>query len=302
MKKVSLVVVLSLIVSLFASVSAMAAEKVVLTTKGGTVSISNVVEKKGSTYNPIYVVEGSTTLTLNSNTPVVGGFHILYDMGMTGYSYYPDAYLDGENLENGEISEWIELSGGTVTLNKKGIYRFDIGLAERIDDEYEGIGDYFGGNESFTISISEHVVKEVPAKPTTSKIIVNGEETAFEAYNINDNNFFKLRDLATVVSGTEKQFEVSWDAEYNIIRLNSGQEYEAVGGELAVSNNPSSKTAKPTSSMIIVDGEEVQLTAYNIGGNNYFKLRDIASIFNIGVTWDGAAKTVGIDTQIDYKE
>lgn len=301
MKKVSLVVILSMVISLFASVSAMAAEKAVFTSKGGTVSISNVVEIKGNSFDPVYVVEGSTTLTLNNNTPVVGGYHILYDLGMTGYFYYPNAYLDGENLVNGEISEWVELSGGTITLNKKGIYKFVLSLAERIDDEYEGIGDYYGGDANFTISISDNSVKEISAKPTTSKIIVNGKEIAFEAYTINGSNYFKLRDLAAVVSETEKQFNVSWDAKQNAIRLTSGQGYKAVGGELAVSNKPSPKVAKPTSSMIIVDGEEVQLTAYNIGNNNYFKLRDIASIFNIGVTWNGSKKTVGIDTQIDYK-
>ena len=139
------------------------------------------------------------------------------------------------------------------------------------------------------------------ANPTTSKVIVNGKEIAFEAYTINGNNYFKLRDLAAVVSGTEKQFKVSWDAKYDAIRLNSGQGYKAVGGELALSSKPSSKAAQPTSSMIIVDGEVVQLTAYTIDGSNYFKLRDIASIFNIGVTWNGTSKTVSIDTQMDYK-
>jgi hypothetical protein len=45
----------------------------------------------------------------------------------------------------------------------------------------------------------------------------------------------------------------------------------------------------------------IKLTAYTINGNNFFKLRDLTQAFNIGVTWDGATQTVGIDTKLDYE-
>lgn len=144
--------------------------------------------------------------------------------------------------------------------------------------------------------------KPVSAKPTASKVIVNGKEVSFEAYNINNNNFFKLRDIASVVNGTEKQFEVKWDGAKNAISLHSGQAYTPAGGELKLSAKPATKEAKPTSSTLYIDGKEVSLVAYTIDGNNYFKLRDIAKAFNIGVTWDSKTNTVGIDTKIDYKD
>lgn len=53
-------------------------------------------------------------------------------------------------------------------------------------------------------------------------------------------------------------------------------------------------------SLIIINGLEAKLTAYNIDGNDYFKLRDIAQAFNIGTTSDGLSQTIGIDTSIDY--
>ena len=40
--------------------------------------------------------------------------------------------------------------------------------------------------------------------PTSSIVLVNGEAVSFQAYNIGDNNYFKLRDIAFVLSGTEK--------------------------------------------------------------------------------------------------
>jgi hypothetical protein len=51
---------------------------------------------------------------------------------------------------------------------------------------------------------------------------VNGQSVAFNAYNIDGNNYFKLRDLAYALNGTEKQFEVGWDGAANAISLTSG--------------------------------------------------------------------------------
>lgn len=137
------------------------------------------------------------------------------------------------------------------------------------------------------------------ASPSASEILVDGAATSFNAYLINDNNYFKLRDLAKVVSGTDKQFEVQWDNATNAIHLFSGQFYTVLGGELAqgdgVEKMPVANTAR-----IYKDGTEIVLTAYNIDGYNYFKLRDIAQAFNIGVSYEGDTNTVGINTNTGY--
>ena len=52
-----------------------------------------------------------------------------------------------------------------------------------------------------------------------SKVMVNGSLTNFEAYNIDGFNYFKLRDIAMVVSGTNKQFNVTWDGTVGAINL-----------------------------------------------------------------------------------
>ena len=58
----------------------------------------------------------------------------------------------------------------------------------------------------------------------------------------------------------------------------------------------------PTPSKVYINGKEVQFTAYNIDGYNYFKLRDIGKALNFGVLWDGANNTIRIDTTEDYKD
>ena len=137
------------------------------------------------------------------------------------------------------------------------------------------------------------------ATPTTSTVLVNGEQVAFDAYNIDGSNYFKLRDLAYALNGSEKQFDVVWNASANAISLTSGKSYTAAGGELAPGSG-AVQEALPTTSALLLDGADLALEAYNINGNNYFKLRDLGSALNFGVDWDGAANTVVIDTAKGY--
>lgn len=143
------------------------------------------------------------------------------------------------------------------------------------------------------------VPEKATATPTVSKVLVSGAAVSFDAYNINGNNYFKLRDLASAVNASKKQFEVTFDATKNAIDLKSNTAYTKVGGEMAKSDGKA-KNAVLTTSKIYKDGAEQKLTAYNIGGNNYFKLRDIGQAFNFGVTFDNKTNTISIDTNADY--
>ena len=49
-------------------------------------------------------------------------------------------------------------------------------------------------------------------------------------------------------------------------------------------------------------GAEIAAGAYLIGGENYFRLRDIAAALDFAVTWDNEAKTIAIDTASGYTE
>lgn len=222
--------------------------------------------------------------------------------------------------EDEESLEYVEIVDNTVTLTDpvrygifpafKGESRDDnapILLLVVDGDESAGEGEPAATAEPVdetepAAEAALEVTASLSAQPTTSQVLVNGEEVAFEAYNIDGSNYFKLRDLAMALNGSEKNFSVEWDAEANAITLTSVTEYAPVGNELAVSGNLASKQAIATSSSIYIDGEEVMFTAYNIDGSNYFKLRDIAKAFNIGVDWDAEAKTISINASADYIE
>ena len=55
--------------------------------------------------------------------------------------------------------------------------------------------------------------------------------------------------------------------------------------------------AEPTWQNIYVDGQQVSMTAYNIAGNNYVKLRDIGRQVGFNVYWDNG---VQIDSDTPY--
>ena len=96
-----------------------------------------------------------------------------------------------------------------------------------------------------------------------------------EHYNINGYNYFKLRDIACLLRKTSSKFSVEWDSQANAIRIETGGDYVKVGGELKYSGFQS-QTAYPSTQRLIIDGVEITtISAYNVNGNNYFKLRDL---------------------------
>ena len=47
-----------------------------------------------------------------------------------------------------------------------------------------------------------------------------------------------------------------------------------------------------TSAAVTLDGQRIAPAAYNIGGNNYFRLRDLGALLGFGVDWDASTGTV----------
>jgi len=150
-----------------------------------------------------------------------------------------------------------------------------------------------------TPQIIQSHVQSAKATPTAANVYINGIQVYFDAYNISDTNYFKLRDLAYALTGTAKQFEVTFNDITNSIMLTSNKPYTIAGGEMARGDGQA-KDATPTTSKVLKDGQEISLTAYNIGGNNYFKLRDIGIASDFATDWDGGRGAIVIDTSRPY--
>lgn len=135
---------------------------------------------------------------------------------------------------------------------------------------------------------SQPAIMGTPSTPIFSKILVNGQEINFDAYNIGGYTYFKLRDLAFVLNGTEKQFAVEWDGQ--AIHIKSNMPYSTTGEELT--SAPKTNKAIKSVATIYIDGQQANLDAYSINNFTYFKLRDIAEKIDFEVEWDGQKITI----------
>lgn len=147
---------------------------------------------------------------------------------------------------------------------------------------------------------SEADTTMVHAVPTASTVLLDGTSVSFQAYNINDNNYFKLRDLAMALSGSAKQFEVYYNAALDTIEITTGAAYTAVGGELSQASDLSVYRAPLSTIALYINGTKTELASCNINGYNYVKLRDVAACIDFGVTYDETADAIRVDTSRGY--
>lgn len=149
-----------------------------------------------------------------------------------GTYYYsnPESKL-GYSIDNNRIitlgdtsyTTFVSGTGTTITLTEEGYYFIYYGNGENQENEIIMLIEVVKEKDTATPSKSKDV--ELKAIPTSSKVLVNDEEISFEAYLIGGNNYLKLRDLATVVSGTEKEFEVTWDGNTKTVRIDTTAGY-----------------------------------------------------------------------------
>ena len=128
---------------------------------------------------------------------------------------------------------------------------------------------------------------------SSQAVTVDGEAVEMEAYNIDGNNYFKLRDVAAALEKTGAKFSVEYNAEEKDAYLDPGAKYERDGSEL-IAGEDKSASCILSEWTIYIDGEAMDVLGYNIGGNNYFKLRDLGKVLYFSVGYDDATRTIEI--------
>ena len=187
--------------------------------------------------------------------------------GMPGGAQTPPEKLNGENSMPGDGQVPSERPDGDSGMP---------GAAQTLPEELE--------------------TPDMPAVQISSQnVTVDDVAVAPQIYNVNGYNYFKLRDLAMLLKDSGVRFSVSYDESSRTIRIVTGEAYIPVGGEL-VSGADLSNTCVKSSQSLIINGEPLSLEAFNIGGNNYFKLRDLGDALGFGVDYDEASRTAKIAT------
>lgn len=188
--------------------------------------------------------------------------------GVEDFSFYEDG------------SEWPK-TGKIYTVVHEGVVRYIV----QFDNQ----------KQAFTFYPGSGYFKYTTAN--TQALYVDTVKYDALAYNIDGNNYFKLRDIAKMFDGTVKRFDVAYDGETNTIDMLSLFDYNAVGGELALGDG-AQRTAYSSTAFLTFDGAPVKAICYNIEGNNYFKLRDITDALDCRVEWDGQNQLIRISTAV----
>ena len=134
-----------------------------------------------------------------------------------------------------------------------------------------------------------------------TKVLVDSKKIAFDAYIINDFTYFKLRDVAMALNGTQKQFDTLWNEKEKAINVVTNTAYTVAGGELQ-KGAAKNKKALCSTVTLYFNGVEKALLAYNIDGNTYFKLRDLAKEIDFGVAWNEQSQSIAIQSDSSYTE
>lgn len=179
-------------------------------------------------------------------------------------------------IDSSEIEPWI-ITGKIYTIYYNGEIRY---LVQ--EDESQETFTYYPGSGFSKNSVAK-----------TQTICLDSRKYNTVAYNIDDNNYFKLRDIAQILNGTIKTFDVKYDGATNSIDMLSFYDYTSVGGELTPGDDVT-RTAFSSSAFLTLDGVPIKATCYNIDGNNYFKLRDITDVLDCRVDWEEKNQTIWI--------
>lgn len=166
------------------------------------------------------------------------------------------------------------------------------------------------------VVVSAGAANTVTATPTEWKgqtVQMDGQIVKIEGYNIKDNNYFKLRDLGKLLD-----FEVSFDAASNTVTIGDlSTSYTMLPDEAPIRtwddglglvnyigtgiSGQTQQQAKLTTQRFTANGKPVALTAYQIAGNNYLMLRDVAALtgFDVDYIPDGRVVRISVEEQAD---
>jgi len=170
----------------------------------------------------------------------------------------------------------------------------------------------YTGINVFTVTVSNDSEAEiyyvsVYKQPTALNITKSEQKVSVDggtaktlyAYNINGNNFIKIRDLAVLLNGSDKQFGISYNTATTTITLTSGNKYTAQAGDNTAL--PAYKSGAVVSTQpFYLDGSKIVPMAYNIGGNNYLMIRDLAVFLDFAVSYNSTYNRIDIDTDASY--
>lgn len=133
-------------------------------------------------------------------------------------------------------------------------------------------------------------VGAVSVQKSNQHLIINDKLIDAEAYTLNDNNYFKLRDIIKGLSDTGEITDIIYDQNTGEVEIVDGNKYS--GEESKKNTNEQSLRVVESNQKVKYNGNYSNLTGLNINDNNYVKLRDISQLLNKKVLFDMNTQTI----------
>ena len=151
--------------------------------------------------------------------------------------------------------------------------------------------------------------ENIPASGTAlmrrQTVDLNGKSVTLQTYalpgsNGGETNYVRLRDIASLLSGTAAQFGVDWNGS---VVIEPDAAYVSNGTEMNAPFSGDRRYQKADAKTLIY-GESVPFTAILLtddqgGGYTYYKLRDLGKVLNFNVGWT-AARGIYIESSQPY--
>jgi|GEM_PF-2978727 len=166
-----------------------------------------------------------------------------------------------------------------------------------------------GGNNEPSALVRQDIPAAGTAVASTQLVMIGSRRIELPAYALldrqgNPTNYVRLRDMASLLNGTDAQFDVTWSSEYGIV-IDPNRPYEHPNGSEGVipftGNQPYTAYLQDT----IVNDAYLPLTAFQItwngGGHTYYQLRDLGRALNFNVGWS-AERGIFIEPGVPYSD
>lgn len=138
--------------------------------------------------------------------------------------------------------------------------------------------------------IAPITVGATSVQKSNQHLIINDKLIDAEAYMLNDNNYFKLRDIIKGLSDTGEITDIIYDQNTGEVEIVDGKEYS--GGESKKNTDKQSLRVVEANQKVKYNGNYSNLTGLNINDNNYVKLRDVSQLLNKKVLFDMNTQTI----------
>ena len=221
---------------------------------------------------------------------------LLEDMVMTYRFAFPAALVD-YNAAAGITVEENVVTVDYLTLNA-GTYRFTTSETESLHQRPLGTVT----QESIPASGTAYMRRQT--------IELDGRDVTLQTYALpgssgGETNYVRLRDIASVLNGTNAQFSVDWDGSVVItpgepyavdwdgnVIIVPDEAYKPNGTEMQAPFSGDRHYQKADAKTVIY-GESIPFTAILLtddqgGGYTYYKLRDLGKVLNFNVGWSNS--------------